>query len=177
MTDISVSEYHSRPQTPLKPHPLASRTGLLTAAALAVTSICFLAGIQYQKSKTPVAAVVQTASSQGVPGRGFRGGVRAIGSVSAVSGSSITIQTRSGSVRTYTLTRSTTIRNNGQAGSVSDIQAGDTVMLALNAANTRDIDSIILNPNFGGEFGGEFAAPDNRSGGSTSGGTTSPTGV
>jgi hypothetical protein len=160
MTEMSLSEYANQPKSAPKKQGGFPRGGQLVVGILIVAVLSFLAGMQYQKGKTPATkAVSATNSSQygsgsGGPGGGFQRGDRAFGTVSAVSSTSITIQTRSGTTSTYTITSSTTVTNAGQSASVSDIQSGDTVIMTLDSSNTQDVSSIMLNPSFGGGFGG-----------------------
>ena len=159
MTELSLSEYANRPK-PDAQRLGVPRTGLVVVCVLLLAGGSFVAGMQYQKSKRPAAATMRTASSQrkyGSPDSGqgglggFRRGDRAFGTVSSVSSSSITIQTRRGGTSTYTITGSTTVTNDGQSASVSDIQNGDIAILTLDSSNTQDVSSILLNPGFGGD--------------------------
>jgi len=163
MTEMSLSEYSNRQKpTPQKRGGLP-RGSQLFVGILVVAILSFLAGMQYEKGKTPTTVAANTSSSgqasngsggQGGFGGGFQRGDRAFGTVSSVSSTSITIQTRSGSTSTYTITSSTTVTDSGQSSSVSDIQTGDTVILSLDSSNTQDVSSIMLNPSFGGGYGG-----------------------
>jgi hypothetical protein len=156
MTEMSLSEYNARSQTGGKKQPPVSRVGVLIVALVLVAGISFFGGVQYQKGKTPATTSAQSAAStNGQSGGGAAGGFghgsyqrgdRAIGTVTAVSGTSITVQSRSGSSNTYTITSSTTVTDNGQSSSVSDIQTGDTVFMTLDSSNTQDVTSIMLNP-------------------------------
>jgi hypothetical protein len=172
MAEISLSEYANREKPPKKqieiPH-----TGLIVAGAIVLAVGGFLTGMQYQKGKTPAVTAARTASSQssgsssggGGFGGGFQRGDRAFGTVSAVSSSSITIQTRSGTTSTYNLTSSTTVTDSGQTSSVSSIQNGDTVILTLDSSNTQNVSSILLNPSFGGGGGpGGYGGQGGQSG-------------
>ena len=187
MTEMSLSEYANQPKPTRKKQGGFPRSSQLVVGILIVAVLSFLAGMQYQKGKTPATNTASTTSSQngnssggrGGFGGGFQRGDRAFGTVSAVSSTSITIQTRSGTTSTYTITSSTTVTNSGQSASVSDIQSGDTVIMTLDSSNTQDVSSIMLNPSFGGGFGGggagggtgtsDGSGNDNASGTSASG--------
>lgn len=161
MAEISLSEFANREKPPKKQIQIPHTT-LFIVGAIVLVFGGFLAGIQYQKGKTPTVTATRTASSQsggasggagGYGGGGFQRGDRAFGTVSAVSSTSITIQTRSGTSSTYNLTSSTTVTDSGQSSSVSSIQNGDTVILTLDSSNTQNVSSILLNPSFGGGGG------------------------
>jgi hypothetical protein len=182
MTEMSLSEYANQPKPTPKKQGGFPRGGQLAVGILIVAILSFLAGMQYQKGKTPATkAVSATNSSQYGSGSGRSGGFgggfqrsdRAFGTVSAVSSTSITIQTRSGTTSTYTITSSTTVTNAGQSASVSDIQSGDTVIMTLDSSNTQDVSSIMLNPSFGG--GGGAGTSD--SGGSDNTSSTNASGA
>lgn len=120
------------------------------AAAVAVTTgiLGFFGGMHYQKGTAS-----STVSSQngmggqggmmGGPGSMSRGG--SFGEVTAVSDSSITVALMSGgpnssstssSSKTFTINSSTTITIDGSSGSVSDISAGDTVMVQADSSDS-----------------------------------------
>lgn len=96
---------------------------------------------------------MRMASAQSAGGRSFGGGSRAdrvVGQVTAVSSSSITVQTQSSSSTTLAITSSTAISNNGQTATTSDIQVGATVFITENSSNTSQASRILINPSFGG---------------------------
>ncbi|GEM_PF-1516129 len=176
MAEMSLSEYNAQPRQAPKKQLVIPRSGLVIGGFILVAIVSFFGGTQYQKGKAPTPTDTQTASNnQYSPGGssggfnggsgGFQRGNRVIGTVSAVDSSSITIQSRSGSTNTYTITGNTMVTDNGQASNVSDIQTGATVFLTLDSSNTQDVSGIMLNPSFGG-FG-----PGAGAGGS---GATSP---
>lgn len=174
MAEISLSEYTNKPKPSSSKNVGFPRSGMIIVGAVVLVGVGFLSGMQYQKGKTPTTSVSQTANSQsssngsGGPG-GYGGGSRgdrAFGTVSAVSSSSITIQGRTGTSTTYNITSSTTVTNDGQSSSVSDIQTGDTVIMTLDSSNTQNVTAIMLNPSFGGGGGygggsGTDSSPDN----------------
>ncbi|HEY8999604.1 MAG TPA: hypothetical protein VIM53_04805 [Candidatus Saccharimonadales bacterium] len=135
--------------------PIAS-----AAIAVVVAGVGFYGGVSYQKHHTASNNGVGTmASAQNASGRsGFGGGFggggsradRVIGQVTAVSSTSITVQTQSGSSSTLAITSSTTITDNGQSATTSDIQVGDTVFITEDSSNTSQASRIMVNPSFGG---------------------------
>ena len=181
MTEMSLSEFNNRQESSkTKKQIKLPVSGIMIVGAALVALISFLAGVQYQKGKTPTASTTQTASNQsgsnsggpGGYGGGFKRGDRAFGTVSSVSSTSITVQTRNGSDKTYDITNSTTVNNDGQSASVSDIQTGNTVILTLDSSNTQNVTSISLNPSFGGGPGGNVPGSTSQNtptGSSTSG--------
>ena len=155
--------------------PQWPRTVLSMAVVLVSLLIGFAGGVHYQKQQTTSGA--EAASQSGAAGNRFSGqgayGGRGfhrsggVGTVSAVSGSSITIQNaRTGSSQTFKITSSTTITNNGASTSASDIQAGDTVLIRTSSTDTSAAMSIAINPSFGGGPGIN-GAPDQPSGSDT----------
>ncbi len=132
----------------------------------------FFIGINYQKHHgSSTAASTSQAGGPGA-GRGFGGfGNRAIGTVSAISSSSITISERSGGSKTYTINSSTVISDNGSTTSSADIKTGDTVFITLSSSSSTVATRILVNPSFGG-FGGGGGG---NSGSSTSGSNGSST--
>jgi hypothetical protein len=148
---------------------ISPRIGLAVLAVVLLAA-SFYSGVAYQKGKSPATTQAANSTTQtgqfGGEGGGFGGGGgqrgnRAIGTVSAISSSSITVTTRGGTAATYAITSSTTVTNGGSSASVSDIQTGDTVFIMLDTSNAKDAASIAVNPSFGG--GGGQATPDSSS--------------
>lgn len=150
---------------------------ILAAVVVLSLLIGFFGGIAYQKGKktTATTAISNTNGFGGQSGfgggqGGFRRGGGAIGQVTAVSDSSITVSNqRTGSDQTFKITSSTTISNNGSAASASDIQTGDTVLIRTSTSDTSTATSILINPSFGGPggFGGQSQTPNDNSGSSS----------
>ena len=126
-----------------------------------VAGVAFYAGVQYQKGH---AKSIASAAANGQPGDGFGGlgggrrfggGQRpTLGQVTSVSSSSITVQnSRSGSNSTFAITGGTTIINNGQTASASDIKSGDTVAVIANSSDSSQAARILINPSFGSGAG------------------------
>lgn len=129
-------------------------------AIIAVAVIAFWLGTLYHHpSSTPAN---QANSSFGYFGHGGGG----FGTVSSVSSTSITVQNpRSGTTKTYTITGSTKISDNGQSASASSIAVGDRVVIMPSSSASSDAATILLNPSFGGGF--------NNNGSSSTGSSTS----
>lgn len=156
----------SPPATPTK-KPGIFTTAPLIAAMVGVLALGgiggFLAGMHVGKSQGATAANGFDGQSQnGGPGgmRGGRGMMGAMGTVTAVSSDSITISDQMrGSTATYKVTDSTTVTDNGASASLSDIAAGDQVMVRTGSTTSSDANdsqtatSIMLNPSFGGPGG------------------------
>ncbi|HKX24188.1 MAG TPA: DUF5666 domain-containing protein [Candidatus Saccharimonadales bacterium] len=120
-------------------------TKIAVVAALIILPIAgFFAGTLYQKQMTP------TNATNGP--RQFTGGPRmlqnrAIGTVKSVSDTSITVTNRMDNTdKTYTLSSSTTYKNGESSAKLSDIKAGDTVMLELDANDSTKVVGVTLNP-------------------------------
>jgi hypothetical protein len=143
---------------------VTARSVTMAGIVIVVFIIGFLGGMAYQKGHTKHAAAVVSSSGSsgsGGPGSGgFRRRSGGIGQVTAVSPTSITISnTRTGASSTYAITGSTTITDNGQAVTTSDIQAGSTVLVMTSASDTSTATSILVNPSFGGGASGGATAP------------------
>lgn len=130
--------------------------------AVALIIAAFFGGVLYQKSQTP--ATVTKSSVAGVKG-GFGGGfggaggqrrAGGFGAVTAISSTSITIQnSRTGASQTFSIGSDTTVTNMGQAGSISDIQTGDQVIIQPSTTDATHAATIRL----GGFGGGASGAP------------------
>jgi hypothetical protein len=115
----------------------------------------FAAGANYQK-KHMATTTPSLSTNGGFQGGGPDGGARmafsgTMGSVTAISSSSISVQDqREGTTKTYAITSSTTITNNGASATYSDIAVGDTVLVRSSSTTSTDATAITLNPSFGG---------------------------
>lgn len=129
------------------------------AAATIVFLACgisFAAGMQYQKHNQPtIRAGLNDRFSDGQGeygmGQGFRGGGMrqnvAIGTVTAISSTSITVNDqRSGTSTTKTINSTTTITNNGTKVAVDSIKVGDSVFVRASTSDTTIASSIDVNP-------------------------------
>ena len=134
--------------------------GILAVAVIA--GVGFYGGVTFQKhhgANTNNVSDTQTASSKefGRSGGGFGGGFggsragRVEGQVTAISSTSITIASQSGSSTTLAITSSTTISDNGQSASASDIAVRDTVFVTEDSSNTAQAARIMVNPDFGSQ--------------------------
>jgi hypothetical protein len=142
-------------------------TGIAIVAVALVAGLGgFFSGMGYQKSHGSAATLTASNSGDGPTtfnsdgsSRTFSGGPRmagggAIGSVTAVSASSITVKNaRSGESTTYAIVSSTQITKDGTIASASDITTSSTVMVTPDSANTANALSITVDPSFGGMGG------------------------
>jgi hypothetical protein len=132
---------------------------LLTAIlAILFAAGGFFGGVFYQKNKIKsVNGNVNgqfSENNQGPMGAGMNGQRPNMGTVTAVSSSSIKIKdTRSNSEKTYTITSSTKVSNNGDTVSADDIKVDDEVMIMADSSESSEAAQIILNPEQGGGFG------------------------
>lgn len=134
-----------------------------TIAMVAVALVAgFVIGIVYQKGhQKSTTSSTNGFSRSGGFNRANRG---VIGTVSAISSSSISVNDeRSGSTVTLAITSSTQITDNGQTTSASDIQTGDTVFVTKDSSNASQAARILVNPSFGGGFGGQSGAGSSSS--------------
>lgn len=125
----------------------------------------FFGGVFYQKNKIKSATGNvngQFSESNQGPGRmgaGMNGQRPNMGTVTAISSSNIKIQdSRSNSEKTYAITSSTKVSDNGESASVGDIKKGDEVMIMASSSESTEAAQIMLNP----EQGGDFGPPSNR---------------
>src|SRR5487761_1194277 len=124
---------------------------LAVVVAIIIGALGFYLGIQYQKGHQGAS---NASSAFRTRNGSFRRGLRVVGTVSAISPTSITVNNQfSGSAVTLNITASTQITDNGQAVTTSDIQSGTTVLVTKDSSNTSNATSIIVNPSIGG-FGG-----------------------
>ncbi|HEX4774031.1 MAG TPA: hypothetical protein VH234_00755 [Candidatus Saccharimonadales bacterium] len=141
----------------------------LVVIAVILCGLSFVAGMAYQKGHTKTTSSANTTGLTGGQGRGgFGRRAGGLGQVTAVSSTSITISNqRTGASTTYSITPSTTITDNGQTVTTSDIQNGSTVLIMTSGSSNTTATSIVVSPNFGGGGGG-------LGGSSSSSGTTQP---
>jgi hypothetical protein len=147
-------------EEPQKTHHRKSNNSNLVikfVAVVVIVGLSFFVGTRYEKAhiKTPstINASTRFGGRTGGFGGGFGGqrGDAVIGSVTAISASSITIdQTRTNTSTTLSISSSTTVTEDGQSSSVSDIQTGDTVIALKSSSSSTTASRIMLNPSFGG---------------------------
>jgi hypothetical protein len=146
------------------------KVGVGVVLAAAIAGIGFYGGVQYQKGhQTSVMTASTNGNGQFQGQSGFGGGRRfsngAIGSVTAINSSSITVNDqRTDSSKTYAITSATTISDNQQTVDYSDIKVGDTVFVTASSSSTSDATRIIVNP--------QMMQPLDNGSGSSSGGTS-----
>ena len=145
-------------------HNLASKSFLILVGVIIIAGLSFYGGIDYQKrhslssSSSDGSNLGSAGSNSAGFGRRFNSN-RVFGQVTAISSTSISIQSRlSESVVTLGITSSTQITDSGQAVTTSDIQTGDTVMVTKSSSDGSLAATIVVNPSFGG-FGGGSSQP------------------
>jgi len=127
--------------------------------AVLALAISFYAGVQYQKQHNT--SLASARSRFGAFGGGHFGD-RVIGTVTAISPTSISINSRmNNSVVTLSITSSTQISDNGQTVTSSDIKTGDTVFVSEDTSDTSQASRILVNPSFGGFGGGGSSSGSN----------------
>jgi hypothetical protein len=118
----------------------------------------FYGGTRYEKSHVSSSKAVSATSSTGgfgggIGGSGYasRSAYTSLGSVTAISSSSISVQDeRSGTVKTYSITSSTVITDNGSTVTYSDIQNSDGVIVMASSSAPTTASRINVNPSYGG---------------------------
>ncbi|HEY5267814.1 MAG TPA: hypothetical protein VII94_01615, partial [Candidatus Saccharimonadales bacterium] len=118
---------------------------LLIIATIVYSVIIFYLGISYQKDHTKTVATTTNKSTTGRFG-GFGGGGnfanRLLGTVTAVSSTSISVDdSRTNTTTTVVINSSTQITSNQQAVSASNISVGETVIVGLDS--TKNIATTI----------------------------------
>ena len=130
------------------------RTAGLIAVVVFLCVLSFFGGRQYQKHHGGSSNAAASSGRGNFPGGGGFGGARrsgGIGSVTAISSSSITVNDqRSGSSKTYSITSSTQITDNGSTVDYTDIKTGDTVLVSADSSTSTTATRILVNPSFGG---------------------------
>ena len=164
-----MSQYHS-----VQPRDVSKRTnfGVIIIVAVIMLAGGFVGGMQYQKSKsTSTSGGFQNGQTGGPGGMRQRNG--GFGTVTAVSSDSITVSeqsmpgvsssTSSTTTKTYTITSSTTITNNGSTVSASDIAVGDSVMIQTSSSTSSTATQITVNPTMGGPSGTQSSSTSSTS--------------
>jgi hypothetical protein len=168
--DMNSPSINSHKQQPTLNNLKTTRSLVMGLIVVVLLAVGFMAGVSYQKGKHVATTATTASQNGGFGGGGRRGG--GFGTVTAVSASSITVQSRSGASTTYSIAGSTQVTNNGAAATVNDIQVGDTVAVTPDTTTTTQADRILLNPSFGGGAGGGQGASPGASTNST--GATNP---
>lgn len=124
---------------------------------IVLCGLSFYGGVAYQKDHAQTTPNATTASVGGYGGGvgqsgGRFSGQRPIrGQVAAISPTSITVSnSTTGTSSTFSITSSTTISDNGQTVSTSDIQTGDTVFIIASTSSSTEASRILVNPSYGG---------------------------
>lgn len=153
---------NSSPQTHSRKKRSAVKFVPYILVVVAVGCLGFASGAAWQRAeRSSSASGRQSLSAQGElfgqnsPVGNRMNGTRPImGTVSAISSTSITVADMSSQTSTYSITSDTTVTNNSSSASVSDIKEGDTVAIIANTTNAKEAARIMLNPSFGRGFGG-----------------------
>lgn len=131
----------------------------LVIAVIVSAGAGLVAGMQIGKATNSAG---QPQSMGTMPGmRGSMGAMRGgFGTVTAVSDSSITIESRmgrmsrssdaQGSTKTYKITTDTKVTNNRQTATIGDVKAGDTVLVRTSDSASDTATAIELNPQLRG---------------------------
>ena len=159
---LSGEEYHrmhsassSSPAPKGRKKAVPASSIIAVVAVIVLCGLSFAGGVAYQKHGTKSPA--KTTAGAGFGGRA--GGARrdgGLGQVTAVSSTSITIiNQRTNASKTYAINSSTAITDNGQTVDTTDIKTGDTVLITASTSGGSTASRILVNPSFGGGFGGQ----------------------
>jgi hypothetical protein len=174
--DPQVQQVPSRqPQLPGTPPGKDQRAWLkpvaVGALVVAVGLGSFFGGMAVGHDDGPKRAAVGGAGQeeQAVPGqpegnmgREMPGRMGAMGEVTAIGSSSISIEDlRSGETNTFEINASTEIMDDGETAKVGDIEVGDNVMVVPDDADEAVAARIVINPAMGGPGvpGGQWDQP------------------
>jgi hypothetical protein len=157
-------EEHAAQQVNENAKPKKLNPVFVVLGAIVLLALSFFGGTRYEKAH--VTNATTTTASTGQPGSrgsfggggpgGFSNGDRVIGTVSSASSTSISVKdARSGSTTTLSISSSTKITDNGSTVTASDIQAGDTVLVSKSSSSSTTATTIMVNPSFGGQGGGQ----------------------
>jgi hypothetical protein len=154
----------------------SNSTGKYVIFAIVVLVVGAAGFYLYQKSHSTSTTAATNGGGFGggaAGGAGGRGGFAArvggggMGTVTAISSTSITITPRSrggatSADKTYAISSSTNISDNGSTVAATDIAVGNTVLITTTTSDTSTATAITVNPSFGGGGGGGGAqAPAN----------------
>jgi hypothetical protein len=139
--------------------------GIVVAAVALVAGLGgFASGVSYQKSHSKSSAKLTASNgngpidfqsggpsfSSGGGGGGPTMGSGSLGTVTAISASSITVKnSRSGESSTYAIVSSTQITKDNTLASYTDITTDSTVMVTPDSAHAENALSITVDPEFG----------------------------
>jgi hypothetical protein len=160
-----------RPRLYKKPSMDALYIGIAVFALIIGAAVGFFGGMQYQKSQITVARSGNPGGTNAI-GRGRFGGAGrfgGFGTVTAVTSSSITItppsfgENATPITKTYSISSSTTVTDNGASSTVSAIAVGDTVRIQPSTSDSTAAGTIMISP-----------APNGNTGSSSSNSTTTP---
>jgi len=121
-----------------------------------VAGLSFWGGRWYQKDHPAIStstlpqSATPTSGFSGMGRRRFGGRRGIIGTVTAISPTSISVQSSAtGTVTTLSIATSTQITNNGQTAATTDIQVGSKVAVVPDTTTTSQAARILINPTFG----------------------------
>lgn len=124
------------------------------AAAVGIAIASFFGGVAYQKGHNSNSTAATGYGQLGASRSRFTGQRPTIGTVTAVSSTSISVQNaRTNAVTTLAITSATQITDNGSTVTATDIQVGDSVLVRKSTSNSQQAASIDVNPSFGGGMG------------------------
>jgi len=156
-------EAHEPTSRTAKSNSTAIKAIGITGIVLVSLAFGFFGGMAYQKNQktTLTQSGYGMISTGGGPlGAGSGGGMMrrggTVGTVSAVSSSTISVQNiRTGVTSTLSIDATTVITNNGVAATANDIKVGDTVIITTSTTDTKKASRIIVNPSTAGPAQGQ----------------------
>lgn len=131
----------------------------IALAALIVIALCgtsFMAGMTFQKKQAKNTASDNLSQLQGGFGSGNGRRINGnLGTITAISSTSITVKNDQTDVAsTYTINNATIFKNGTVTASISDIKVGDTVMVRTGSSGSTTATSVTVNPEMPSMRGG-----------------------
>ncbi len=164
MAKTISGEEHKKMITEPKPRRFSQyqKPGALIVAGIVLLGVGFALGIEYQRDHQHTTAISNTSQTNGSSpqrgqgnqnrtggGRRFGGQRPILGQVTAVDGSTITINDQTGTSQTYSITITTVVSDQGQTATAGSIKIGDKVAIVADTTDNKKAARILLNPTLG----------------------------
>lgn len=114
----------------------------VVAALIILPIASFFVGMNYQKQMTPPA----TSQKGALSGQRMKMANLAVGEVKEITSTNITITSKDGVDKTYTITSDTAYKDGESNATAADIAVSNKVMLALDPNDNTKVKTITANP-------------------------------
>ncbi len=130
-----------------KNHWIGRRVGVSTVVAIsALATGISVAGAASNAGSTATKAPTSVFGVAHAGDRGPFGDLGVVGSVTAVSSTSITVQDPGGATTTYALSGSTVVRKDGAAATAASLAVGENVAVMVSSAGSKTAATIVIVP-------------------------------